>query len=87
MSRTGLSALNPQVHTGHMRTTVSLTVNGETLAADGPLTVANLLANLGLEIRKVAIERNQQIVPRSAYPDTWLVTGDSVEIVHFIGGG
>ncbi|HEY6434193.1 MAG TPA: sulfur carrier protein ThiS [Acetobacteraceae bacterium] len=70
-----------------MRTTVSLTVNGETLAADGPLTVANLLANLGLEIRKVAIERNQQIVPRSAYPDTWLVTGDSVEIVHFIGGG
>jgi len=70
-----------------MRTLVNLTINGEPRAIDGPATVADLLSGLGLEIRKVAVERNQEIVPRSAYAATWLGTGDALEIVHFIGGG
>jgi sulfur carrier protein len=70
-----------------MRTLVNLTVNGEPRSLDGPVTVSGLLTGLGLDLRKVAVERNQEIVPRSLYPDTWLATGDALEIVHFIGGG
>jgi len=54
---------------------------------DGPLSVALVLVKLGLDTRKVAVERNQEIVPRSRYAETWLVGGDALEIVHFIGGG
>ena len=51
------------------------------------LNVAVLLAELGLDARKVAVERNEAIVPRSAYGQTALAEGDQLEIVHFIGGG
>ncbi len=64
-----------------------ITVNGEARALDGPMTVADLLAAIGLDGRKVAVERNEAIVPRSAYEATRLEPGDSLEIVHFIGGG
>ncbi|OJY65910.1 MAG: thiamine biosynthesis protein ThiS [Rhodospirillales bacterium 70-18] len=64
-----------------------LTLNGETRVFDTPMTVAALLAEIGLDTRKVAVERNEEIVPRSAYAQTALATGDSLEIVHFIGGG
>ena len=46
-----------------------------------------LLARIGLDTRKVAVERNMEIVPRSTYADTALAAGDALEIVHFIGGG
>ena len=61
--------------------------NGEARALDGPVSVSGLLESLGLEGRKVAVERNEAIVPRSRYAETWLAAGDSLEIVHFIGGG
>ena len=67
--------------------TATLCVNGEPHAIDLPLSVAVLMARLGLDPRKVAIERNQAIVPRSTYAETWLASGDQIEIVHFIGGG
>lgn len=51
------------------------------------LTVANLLDTLGLDRRKVAVERNEAIVSRSAYEQTTIADGDQFEIVHFIGGG
>jgi sulfur carrier protein len=70
-----------------MQTAVTLMLNGESRALDGPMTVAGLLATLGLETRKVAVERNEEIVPRSHYAETWLASGDTLEIVHFIGGG
>jgi sulfur carrier protein len=70
-----------------METAVTLTLNGESRVFDGPMTVAGLLASLGLEMRKVAVERNEEIVPRSHYAETWLQSGDALEIVHFIGGG
>ncbi len=70
-----------------MQTVITVMLNGETRALDGPLSVSGLLATLGLEGRKVAVERNEAIVPRSLYAETWLTSGDALEIVHFIGGG
>jgi thiamine biosynthesis protein ThiS len=70
-----------------MQTVVNLTLNGENRAFDGPISVSGLLAWLKLESRKVAVERNLEIVPRSHYAETWLQNGDALEIVHFIGGG
>lgn len=64
-----------------------LTVNGEERAFHALPDVAALVAALGLDGRKVAVERNLEIVPRSAYGSTALADGDRIEIVHFIGGG
>jgi len=66
---------------------LTLTVNGESRAFAAPLTVAGLLAAIGLDMRKVAVERNEEIVMRSLYAETVLASGDQLEIVHFIGGG
>ncbi len=63
-----------------------LTLNGEPRAVDAE-TVHGLVRSLGLDVRKVAVERNLEIVPRSLYADTPLKDGDRIEIVHFIGGG
>lgn len=66
---------------------MNLTVNGEARAFEGLADIAGLVAALGLDSRKVAVERNLEIVPRSAYGQTPLRDGDRIEIVHFIGGG
>jgi len=66
---------------------MKLTVNGESRTFDSVTDVAGLVAALGLDPRKVAVERNLEIVPRSAYVRTPLTDGDRIEIVHFIGGG
>jgi thiamine biosynthesis protein ThiS len=70
-----------------MQSSVTVTLNGADRALDGPVSVSGLLAALGLDARKVAVERNEEIVPRSTYGETWLTSGDQLEIVHFIGGG
>ena len=64
-----------------------LTINGETRPVLQGATLAALVAELGLDPRKVAVERNLEIVPRTLYGATALVDGDRIEIVHFIGGG
>ena len=61
-------------------------MNGDTREVEA-LTVAALVERLGLDVRKVAVERNLEIVPRSLYLATSLSDGDRIEIVHFIGGG
>ena len=66
---------------------LDILVNGEPRRVPGGLTVAGLLERLGLDRRKVAVERNEAIVPRSLYAATELAAGDQLEIVHFIGGG
>jgi len=66
---------------------LALTVNGETRGFPAPLSVAGLVAALELDMRKVAVELNREIVPRSTYAAVQLRSGDSLEIVHFIGGG
>ena len=64
-----------------------LVVNGEGREYDGEPNMAALVTSLGLDPRKVAVELNLEIVPRSLYPVTLLSDGDRLEIVHFIGGG
>ena len=66
---------------------VRLTVNGEARTFEAVGTVAELVTSLGLDLRKVAVERNLAIVPRSTYHATAVADGDRIEIVHFIGGG
>ncbi len=66
---------------------LTLTVNGEQRCFAAPLSVAGLVAALELDVRKVAVELNREIVPRSTYAKVSLSAGDSLEIVHFIGGG
>jgi sulfur carrier protein len=87
--RIAASRLRP--HTWTMRDVLTLLLNGENRQFEtpsrGPLSVQGLLVELGLDMRKVAVERNEEIVPRSRYTETFLVSGDQLEIVHFIGGG
>ncbi len=66
---------------------MQITVNGESRTLDNAATVEQLLADIGLDTRKVAVERNREIVAKSAYGGTVLADGDALEIVHFIGGG
>jgi len=62
-------------------------VNGEKRSFSGGESVAGLLAELGIDARKVAVELNLEILPRTSYQNTRLSEGDKLEIVHFIGGG
>ena len=64
----------------------SLTVNGDPLTLDGT-TVADLVAQLQLQGRRLAVEVNRDIVPKSEHGHHRLHDGDQVEIVHAIGGG
>lgn len=64
-----------------------LTVNGELRDLPPVATVTELVAALALDVRKVAVERNLEIVPRSLHAETPVADGDRIEIVHFIGGG
>ena len=64
-----------------------LTINGEERELGGVATIAALVAALGLDGRKLAVERNLEIVPRSAYGATAVADGDRIEIVAFVGGG
>jgi thiamine biosynthesis protein ThiS len=66
---------------------LNLIVNGEPRTFESRMTVAALINALELDLRKVAVERNREIVPRSTYAQVALTTGDILEIVHFIGGG
>ena len=66
---------------------MEITLNGEAKQLDGALTVAGLLAALELEPRKIAVERNLEIVPKSLYGEVALADGDQIEIVQFVGGG
>ena len=66
---------------------MTLTINGEERGFAGLSDLSQLVTSLGLDPRKVAVERNLEIVPRSAYAATPIADGDRIEIVHFIGGG
>jgi sulfur carrier protein len=71
----------------HLRPMLEVSVNGETKRFDGALDVARLLERLELAGKKVAVERNGEIVPRSRYAATPLASGDRLEIVVAVGGG
>ena len=65
---------------------MKLMVNGETKEC-APLSVTGLLAELGIDPLRVAVELNRSILPKGDYETTSLKDGDSIEIVHFVGGG
>jgi thiamine biosynthesis protein ThiS len=66
---------------------MQVTINGERRELAAGLSIAELLRELGIDGRKVAVERNLEIVPKSTFALTRLGEGDRLEIVHFIGGG
>ena len=66
---------------------IRITVNGTQREFVAPLTFAQLLDELELAGRRLAVERNGEIVPRSTFPDSRLADGDRIEVVIAVGGG
>jgi sulfur carrier protein len=66
---------------------IEIVVNGENREAKPGSTVSELLVTLGLDSGRVAIERNLKILPRPAWTETRVQSGDRYEIVQFVGGG
>ena len=66
---------------------IEVRINGAARRFDAPLDVASLLAALAMAGKKVAVERNGEIVPKSAHARTLLADGDELEIVVAVGGG
>ena len=70
-----------------MSVTFEIVVNGETRNVAPGQTVADLVVALGLGERRVAVERNREVVPRARHASTPLAAGDRLEVVTFVGGG
>ena len=66
---------------------MTITLNGDTLEVAGPLTVTELLSQLDIDARRVAVEHNLIVLKRTAFDQTIVQEGDQVEIVNFVGGG
>jgi thiamine biosynthesis protein ThiS len=66
---------------------MQITINGEAQEMATGSTLAGLIRQFRLDTKKLAVELNQAIVPRSLYEKTVLQAADAIEIVHFIGGG
>ena len=66
---------------------LGIRVNGEHRRVTGGISIAEMLNEIGLDPRKVAVERNLEIVPRSTLAAVCVEDGDDYEIVHFVGGG
>jgi len=62
-------------------------LNGDDRACQDGSTVADLIRELGLTKKRVAVEINESIIPHDEFMETILCQGDEVEIVHFVGGG
>ena len=66
---------------------MQIILNGTEKNFQDQISIATLIRELGLDERKIAVERNREIVPRTAFNSVSLCEGDKIEIVHFIGGG
>ena len=66
---------------------MTITLNGDPFDMPAPLTVTQLLEQLHIDSRRVAVEHNFIVLKRTAYDTTRLAEGDQVEIVNFVGGG
>lgn len=66
---------------------MTIRLNGEPHELAEPITIAALLATLGIDPRVVAVEHNLRIIKRERYAETLVAAGDEVEIVNFVGGG
>ena len=70
-----------------IRVMIQVVVNGAEQRLDAPLAVSELVERMALAGRKIAVERNGEIVPRSAHGSTLVADGDRLEIVVAVGGG
>jgi thiamine biosynthesis protein ThiS len=70
-----------------MRFPVTITLNGDRLELEQPLSVTALLAKLEIDPRRVAVEHNLSIIKRQTFDCVVVAEGDTVEIVNFVGGG
>jgi len=66
---------------------LTIRLNGEPYEIAGPMSITALLASLGIDPRRVAVEHNLVVVKRAAYDSIVVNEGDEVEIVNFVGGG
>jgi thiazole synthase len=66
---------------------VRITVNGQPRTAAAGTSVAGLLAEMGMDPARVAVERNEEVVPRRTWAEARVAEGDKIEIVAFVGGG
>lgn len=66
---------------------MEITLNGESRSFPAPLTVAALVDHLGYTGKRIAVERNGEIVPRGRHAETALAEADRIEIVVAVGGG
>jgi sulfur carrier protein len=66
---------------------IEVTINGQARSFAAPLNVSGLLDQLALQGRRIALERNGEIVPRSQFAAVELAHGDALEIVVAVGGG
>ncbi len=67
--------------------TISVQINGEPRRVSAGATISAMLGQLGLDAKRVAVERNREIVARSTLDQVEVAEGDAFEIVHFVGGG
>jgi sulfur carrier protein len=70
-----------------MSANIEVVINGQTRTILQGTTVAALIGELGLGDRRVAVERNREVVPRAEHATTVLASGDRLELVTFVGGG
>ena len=66
---------------------IDVVINGEARTVVQGTTVAGLIGELGFGDRRVAVERNREVVPRAQHATTELAAGDRIELVTFVGGG
>jgi sulfur carrier protein len=70
-----------------MTGSIDVVINGQSRSVNVGTTVAQLIADLGFGDRRVAVERNRNVVPRAEHASTILSEGDRLEVVTFVGGG
>jgi sulfur carrier protein len=70
-----------------MHESIEVVINGQTRTIVQGTTVATLIGELGLGDRRVAVERNLEVIPRAEHATTVLASGDRIELVTFVGGG
>ena len=72
---------------GILALTTTLQLNGQPLTVPAPISLAQLVDRLGYTGKRIAVECNGEIVPRSRYGETTMADGDQLEIVVAVGGG
>lgn len=75
------------IDSGHDTSNITITLNGEEREFPSGLTIRGLLERLDLHERLVVVERNREIIRREEYSNVVVNAGDTIELVHFVGGG